>query len=322
MKKLGIKKWVSLCIVIPLCLFSLAACSSNDDKGKQTEQASQDGKGNQTEQAAQDGKGNQTEQAAQDDKKLEDYTEEMKITAYQGANYGGPSNSSATEYAKYVKQKFKINVDDFVWPAGEEVKKKLSLFAASGEMPDIVQSTSDPATLQILNQMSDAGMLLDIEPYLSKSPNVMKYLTKPIIDSYRNPNDGKLYVLPGFTINPELKDELTIAVNNVLMVREDWLKKLNLDVPQTPDEFYEVLKAFKTMPAVNGKKVIPYLPLWEGNEINTHIGAMFGIWQYRTAVDENAQKMVDAHEKPEYLEYLKYASKLFREGLVTRKPIR
>jgi ABC-type glycerol-3-phosphate transport system substrate-binding protein len=144
----------------------------------------------------------------------------------------------------------------------------------------------------------------------------MKYLSPEILDSFRNPSDGKLYVLPEFTVRPDLVEELTVAVNNVLIIREDWLKKLNLSAPKTPDELYSVLKAFKTLPDINGQPVMPYSPLWVGNEINYHFGGMFGIHRYKNAVDDNEQRMIDYREKPEYLEYLKFSSKLFREGLI------
>ncbi len=42
---------------------------------------------------------------------------------------------------------------------------------------------------------------------------------------------------------------------------------------------------------------------------------MFGILRYKTAIDENEKRMVVYQEQPEYLEHLKYAAKLFREGL-------
>lgn len=293
-------KWMAMGLVVALSVSLLAACSSNKQPAGNTPANT----------------GSSAKPGAKPDKKLEDYTDEMKITAYQGARYAGPSNGPTTEYAKYVKQKFKINVDGFVWPAGEDGQKKVSLIAASGEMPDIIQYKIDPPALQIYQQMADAGMLLDIEPYLKNTPDITKYYTKTILDSFRNPTDGKLYILPGFTVNPDLKDQLTIAVNDVLMIREDWLKKLNLEAPKTPDEFYNVLKAFKSLPPVNGKPVVPYLPLTEGQEINYHIGGMFGIHRYKDAHDDNEKRMVDYHEKPEYVQYLKFASKLFREGLI------
>ncbi|MBB3070892.1 ABC-type glycerol-3-phosphate transport system substrate-binding protein [Paenibacillus baekrokdamisoli] len=250
---------------------------------------------------------------------LEAKNDEMVISAYQGTIYTGPKNGPSTEYAKYIKSRFNINVDRFVWSSGENIKKKISLFAASGEMPDIIQFGVGPGMLpdlQIPHEMADNGMLLNIEPYLNNSPNLMKYLTPTIIDSYRNPSNGKLYVLPNFAVNEQLIDELTIEVNNVFIVRADWLEKLHLEVPTTPEDFYEMLIAFKKMPDWNGQQVIPYMPFWRGAEIRSHIGAMFGIWKYRTAVDEEAQRMVDYHETKEYLSYLKYAARLYREGLI------
>lgn len=300
--KLRTSRGIVISTIAALMLGLLAACSSNNNQASQSLEVLAPST------AASSG-------AAQV-KGLEDYTDELKITSYQGFSYGGPANGPTTEYAKYVKERFKINVDEFSWPSGEDGAKKLSLYAASGSMPDVILYSTDPVGAGLFNQMADAGMLLDIEPYLRNSPNVMKYLTETIIDAFRNPSDGKLYVLPGFVVNPDLQGELTVAVNNVFMVREDWLKQVNMEVPKTPDEFYELLKAFKALPPVNGNKVIPYLPLWEGAEISTHIGGMFGIWKYRMATDESAQRMVDYHEKPEYLEYLKYSAKLFREGLI------
>lgn len=304
------KRSKAILAITAACMLLLAACSSNNNSNSAGSSSKP------ADSVASSAAPSQTGEAEQEVKKLEDYTDEMKLSSYQGAVYGGPTNGPSTEFAKYVKSRFKINVDGFVWPAGEDSQKKISLMAASGEMPDIVLYMIDPPSLQLYNQMADAGMLLDIEPYLENSPNLTKYFTKTMLDAFRNPKDGKLYVLPGFTINPELKDELTIAVNEVLMVRQDWLNELKLEVPTTPDELYEVLKAFKAMPAVDGKPVVPYLPLHLGEQISGQIGGMFGIHRYRTAHDDNEKKMIDYHETPDYVEYLKYASKLFREGLI------
>ena len=255
------------------------------------------------------------------EKTLEDYTDEMKLTAYQGANYGGPTiPSKDTEYAKYVKEKFKINVDEFVWPAGEDVAQKISTFAASGEMPDIIQAPLDAKNKDVFKQMADSGMLLDVEEYLNKyAPEAMKYFTPTILDVQRNPTDNKLYIIPGYTVNPALKDKLTVDTNEVLIYREDLLKKAGLEVPKTPDEFYNVLKTFKQMDAPNGNKIVPFCPLWNGAPISNVfgiIGAMFGTQKYHAKTNDAEQRLIDVHESPEYLDYLKFTSKLFREGLI------
>jgi putative aldouronate transport system substrate-binding protein len=250
--------------------------------------------------------------------KLEDYTTLMSLTCYQGANYGvAPKDLLNNDYAAYVRENFKIDVSQFTWPTGEKASDKIATMVAAEMIPDIIQAPLDKACIELINQMSDAGMLLEVESYLNKyAPDTMKYFTPTILDANRNPVDNKLYRIPGFTINPELVSELSVAVNEVFMYRTDLLKQAGLEVPKTPEEFYEVLKAFSTMTAPDGSKLVPYANLWNASEMRTHIGAMFGIDRYRTATVEAEKRMTIAQEQPEYLTYLKYANKLYREGLI------
>src|SRR5699024_5263528 len=63
--------------------------------------------------------------------------------------------------------------------------------------------------------------------------------------------DGKIYAIP--TTN-------YVAVTEGVMIRKDWIEKLNLEMPKTPEEFYNVLKAFKEEDPgeVGEKNVIPF----------------------------------------------------------------
>jgi hypothetical protein len=253
-------------------------------------------------------------------KNLKDYTTTMKLSAYQGVNYGGPTNGPATLFAQKMKSEFKIDVDGFIWPSGEDVSQKIGLYAASGNIPDIIQMANTPANMKAARQMADAGMLLDVESYLKNCPNIMKYINSQILDSYRDTTNNKLYSVPAFTVTPETKSQLTIAANDVFMVRKDLLEKYGKGSPKTPDELYDLLNFFKSQPAVNGKKIIPYTPLWNGMEIQATIGDMFGIFRYRTSTVESEKRMLDMHETPDYLAYLKYAAKLYREGLIYSEP--
>ncbi len=297
-----------LCVIMAVAFLTLfvTGCggSSNDGDRQSTAATTQEA-------------GKTAETTLAEEKGLEDYTDEMKITAYQGMNYGGPSSGQDTEYAKYVKKRFKINVDEFVWPAGEDVYQKIGTFIASGDMPDIIQAPVDAKGKVLFNSLAEAGMVLDVEPYLNQyCPETMKYFTPTILDAYRYVEDNKLYVVPGFAVNPDLKDELTVAVNQVLIYREDLLKKIGMDVPKTPDELYNVLKAIKGQKASSGKDIIPFSPLYMGAEIQGNIGGMFGIQKYHARLNDAEQKLIDMHEGPEYLAYMKYAAKLFREGLM------
>ncbi len=94
--------------------------------------------------------------------------------------------------------KFKISLDDVTWPAGEDVVNKINMMVASGEMPDVVQYWSDP---EVFNRLADAGMLLELDDLISEHmPNYLEYVNDDILSLFRNPKDGKLYMLPSFTI--------------------------------------------------------------------------------------------------------------------------
>nr|WP_256719746.1 extracellular solute-binding protein [Paenibacillus glucanolyticus] len=67
-----------------------------------------------------------------------------------------------------------------------------------------------------------------------------------------------------FQDNPEIQSTITAVDGNIyhcsmskkMWIYEPWLKKLNLDMPETTDELYEVLKAFKKNdPNGNGNRM-------------------------------------------------------------------
>ena len=46
------------------------------------------------------------------------------------------------------------------------------------------------------------------------------------------------------------------------------------------------------------------------------IGGMFGVWTHRKDINEEEQRFTRKEEFPEYVDFLKYMAKLYREGLV------
>jgi putative aldouronate transport system substrate-binding protein len=124
--------------------------------------------------------------------------------------------------------------------------------------------------------------------------------------------DGEIYALPTFNYE---------AVTDGLIIRKDWLDKLNLPMPTTPDELYEVLKAFKEKdPGGVGKdKVIP-LAIHAGEDGNalsiSGLAEAWGIGRGPTdfvVVDGEIQSGLD---QPGVREYVAFLNKLNREGLL------
>ncbi|OMD42311.1 hypothetical protein BSK56_25795 [Paenibacillus borealis] len=122
-------------------------------------------------------------------------------------------------------------------------KLRLAL-TGSEKLPDVlpVYDTS------LENDLIQSGLVKDITEDISKyMPNRLKEIYKEYPTAF-NPviQDGKVYGMP---IAPNLTE------GQVMLIRQDWLDKLNLKAPTTLDEFEKVIAAFTNDdPDGNGKQ--------------------------------------------------------------------
>ena len=128
----------------------------------------------------------------------------------------------------------------FSWVPDASKEERINTSLASNSLADIV-------TLTILDNSSvrsalKSGMFWDVGPYLDEFPNLAAISQ----DTRSSASiEGKLYGVPF---------QKALARNGVI-IRKDWLDKLNLPVPKTTDELMNVAKAFTEQdPDGNGKK--------------------------------------------------------------------
>ncbi|WP_020617417.1 extracellular solute-binding protein [Paenibacillus daejeonensis] len=179
-------------------------------------------------------------------------------------------------------------------PRGESVQK-LNLLFASGDAPDVV---TDFAT-SFRNQLYQQKQILAIDDLieehsvhykqlLEKYPELRKAATKPDGSMYEF---GRVQQLVGF---------------QALFIRKDWLDKLNLEVPETVDELFEVAKAFAEQdPDGNGQRDTFGIALSgeTGAVINTMFrdvdwvledGKLVRGWEQQNKASEFKKKLYDA----------------------------
>ncbi|MGG1552263.1 extracellular solute-binding protein [Paenibacillus ferrarius] len=146
-------------------------------------------------------------------------------------------------WTKWVNEKGPNDVKFVPIPRFESLQKYNVLFA-SGSAPDMIFEFDKSYLGQLYNQKQLMPLDDIINKYskeykarLEKYPALKKATTMP---------DGKMYLL-GRPYNND--------ANHYLFIRADWLKKLNLPVPTTADELFNVAKAFaENDPDGNGKK--------------------------------------------------------------------
>lgn len=158
---------------------------------------------------------------------------------------------------------------------------------------------------------SGRGALTPLNDLIDKyAPNYKKWLDKyPQIKKAATLSDGKMYSFVSVD---------TIGGNAAKQyINKKWLDKLGLSVPTTIDEFYNVLKAFKTQNpnGKNGNDEIPFSYLNADQSRNFVISA-FGYVGTGMELDMRTNKMVWVPSTSNYREYLKFMNKIYKEGLL------
>ncbi|WP_425271722.1 extracellular solute-binding protein [Paenibacillus protaetiae] len=150
-------------------------------------------------------------------------------------------------WTKYVNdnfgKQFNVTVKYVSVPRAEEVDK-LNVLMAAGQAPDISFTYNQGVVYNYVQQ----GGLADLDSALKQyGPVLTQYLGDDVL-KYGKFN-GKQYAVPG---------KRTVLAGSNTFIRKDWLDKLGLPVPTTPDEFYNTMVAFKEKNPGNVSGVIPY----------------------------------------------------------------
>ena len=216
-------------------------------------------------------------------------------------------------FTRYLEKKLNIKFEfDIANYAVRKERKQMSF--ASGDYPDVFLGGELTADEQVKYGMSGVlrplGDLIDqygnnIKRKLTESPELRKAITAP---------DGNIYALPS------VNECFHCWYAQKLWVNTDWLKKLNLSPPTTTEQFYEMLKAFKTKDP-NGNGIADEIPL-TGATDSWHskiTGFLMSAFIYNT--DDNYLYIVDGKvglsaAQPQWKEGLTYIRKLYKEGLI------
>ncbi len=182
------------------------------------------------------------------------------------------------------------------------------MMVASGKLPDVIMWDYSAA----IDRMYQEGLVIDLTDLIAEhAPNLSRiYRERPEIRSEVENVEGRLFYFP--SINPlQTVEEICRKSNAGLIIRKDWLDQLGLDIPQTIDEWYEVLTAFKKRdPNGNGfQDEIPFdgwgLP---------YFAPAFGV--LNTFCVKPDGKVAFGPMEQEYKAYLETMNKWYMEGLL------
>ena len=193
-------------------------------------------------------------------------------------------------------------------------RERLNALLMGNDYPHVLAgwtlSTSDIVELG----MSD-GMLLPLEDLIETyAPNISALLDEPGVREAMTLPDGHIYTIPFLVKEP--------LVNYLPYINREWLDRLGLSVPTTPEELKEVLIAFRDEDANGNGDPNDEIP-FSGTPDNLSLGmcaGWFGVDAYEKSeypfFYRDGDTIRFAANTEEYREFIRYFADLYQEGLI------
>ena len=173
--------------------------------------------------------------------------EEQASTSQKTLDYWVPISGAAASLVDnldktplYQKLQEVTGIDlNFIHPSGGSLAEKFNILMASNDFPDMIQYNwlNYPGGPQ---KAIDEGVIIDIYQYKDMAPNLINYLdSNEDVKRLAVTNEGALFSFPF------VRGDDSLCVSWGMTLRKDWLDELNLEVPETIDEWEIVLRAFK-----------------------------------------------------------------------------
>ncbi|WP_271629211.1 extracellular solute-binding protein [Caldicellulosiruptor sp. DIB 104C] len=192
---------------------------------------------------------------------------------------------------------------------------QFNLMIASRQMTDIIEWGWNGYPGGPQKALLDK-VIIPLNNYIPKyAPNLNNYLKKnPDIKKMVSTVDGDLYCFPSLK-------ELPIDAYYGPQVRKDWLKKLNIDPPETVDEWYKMLKAFKLNdPNGNGQRDERPFSILRGasnpRAAFDYSSFLVGAWGIKTDFFQINGKVKYGPLEPQFKSFMSTLAKWWKEGLI------
>lgn len=189
---------------------------------------------------------------------------------------------------------------------------KKAVMMAGGDLPDAFLGSICFSAAEIASNQS---AFIALDDYIDENmPNFKAILEKdPTMKALATSSDGHIYGLPG-------KKPCRPLVANQMFINQSWLDNLNLTMPQTYEEFYNVLKAFKEQDANGNGDSDDEIPYGQGYADST----MFFLLPFGMTIGaDNTYLMSVKDGEPVYLPTLEsyrdgieWMHKAYAEGLI------
>lgn len=308
MKKNTLKKMLGLTLASSMAIGMLTGCGNDAPQNNKEASASPE-----VEQSSQ-----ATSSSVEQPK---EYEYKTGITLTLSGKKGATTDWQSTDLIAGLEEKFGITINaepiaDDAWDT------KITLAFAEEELADFY--TCITMDLAKIGEYGADGYLLPLNEYLEHMPNLSKIFEEnPDYKAACTSADGNIYTVVALEENPFNR----ITRN---YIKQTWLDNLGLEYPDTLDDLYDVLKAFKEKDAngngdPNDEIPLAFVSSYSRQALSTILSA-FDITPRNNAVYDNSILEVNdngevylADSTENYKAYLTFMNKLWEEELIYKE---
>ncbi|MCR4955066.1 MAG: extracellular solute-binding protein [Lachnospiraceae bacterium] len=183
-----------------------------------------------------------------------------------------------------------------------------TILMGKDNMPDIIV----PETFGIMDMAKDE-LIVPLDDYLDEMPNIVKAVGEENMDKWRQA-DGHIYSFPKIT---------NVQGAQTMMVRKDWLDKLNMKEPTTWNDWIRLWEGIRDNDMNGDGDTTDEIPLMMEQGDNGEMSMVpllnaFGIKCSRDSLfcvlDDGTYTLTANH--PRYKDFLKQVRMLYEEGLL------
>jgi putative aldouronate transport system substrate-binding protein len=301
------RKWLSLLLACIMVFSVLGGCKAKTEEPAISEQETA---------TTAPTKAPEAEATAAPTEEAKPEYSEITVEVFDRGTDGGKTDPTNNYYTDWIKQKVleDLNIGvTFVAVSRWEEIDQLNNLMASGTAPDVCLTYSG----DLIANYRDLGGLADLASYVDiLLPDLKAFLGpdqalpgRDLIMRNVNNETGQLFYISARRMN-------TASMNT--FIRKDWLDKLGLPLPTTPQEFYDALVAFKTQDpgGVGKEKVVPFTMT---SDVQWRAGTLLDsfIDPSISKKDRWVNTVIDRYFLlPGYKEGARFLNKMYNDGLV------
>ena len=244
---------------------------------------------------------------------------EETVTLHVAAIPHATVEDLTTNYAtEWLEQQTGVHVEWNLLPRNDARQKINLMLTSATDLPDVFLGsgaiTPEQATLY-----GGQGLFLPLNDFIDQySTEVKRFFEEnPLIEKVGTSPDGNIYSLGNYDLCYHCYYSQRVWYNKT------WLETLGLAVPQTTEELYAVLTAFKNQdPNGNGRAdEVPFTGATTGWR-TTLDGYLMNPFEYNDGVDRlylDGGNVVAAFMSNGWRDGLRYMNRLYGEGLIDQE---